>query len=399
MSDLLHVRDFIGPQTFTPSGKKTELFSANLIKGGAVLPYFHHGKLVWMSKPRDHWLTDSVAEQLTNLVVTREHQPHESSHSAAIGLIKGAKPAGDFLAGDVAIFGPEALEAIASGIVQLSPDAMVQLEPVGREVDGVWVDFAQHFPTLDHMALLLEGRHGADLELQRLSDSFPAGALELDLSTLQKITAIQLGGTKMTLEEQLAAAQAELVESQTALGTATAELTAIKDENARLSAENEALQGKVSEIPDQAAILAQAEEALQLYESASGFIASDSFTLIGCLTQRPAMLRLVQQTLAPTAQISDATLGPFCQGLLAATPKKAANNIRATAPAAPTTPAPGTPGTPAAPAAPAAPAQPVNIADGIQTDVQVTVEGTEGYPRPVNPFAGIPGYNKQGMLA
>jgi hypothetical protein len=384
------VNDYIDVPFFHAQGKRTRIFDANLVKGGAVLPYLHQGRLVWMLKDEAAWLSDSVIAQLDNLIVTVDHQDHAYSHDAAVGMVRDPALAKPYVQGRIAIFRPSAIEAISDGVLQLSPDAMVELEPVNREINGRWVDYAQVRPRLDHIAIVPKGRHGNDLML-RASDSIGCDTFSLlDLADVQALRTINLPQSK-NMEEL----QVQLAQAQQDLGAAVAKVQDAEARIVTLEAELVETRTALEAVPSQDQALALATEAIALFDAGRAFMAADTeFTLIGCLTKQTEMLRRIQVALAPTVTIQDSNLSAFCAGLLAAKVQPTATEATNTAPASSNAPAA------------------THVADGVFSNVVLTptatatATATQTVTQPAtanatggssNPFSKL--YSRNGLLA
>lgn len=306
-----------------PSGGcRTQLLEANMVKGGSILPYYQDGRIIWMWKDPDQWLTASVVDQFENLIVVPGHPGHDYSHYNVVGLARDARISDNFIQGNIAMFHPDALSEVASGVNQLSPDAMVRLRPIGREINGQWVDFAQDSPVLDHLGLVRDGRGGADVAIKRIADdaeNLRSICFELDpakIRTTVEFISTDQTGTQMKTVEEL---QAALDTANGQLGSQAATIVQITDERDILqkTVDEQTAQLAAFQAQDSSASIAEAaQSALTLLDSAREF--GIEVTIADCLSNPVGVYRQIQGTLTDSTklQISDEALPMFCAGLI-----------------------------------------------------------------------------------
>jgi hypothetical protein len=320
-----HIRDFVDIQSAPPqTGKRTQVFKANLVKTGSILPYYMNGRIVWMWKDPDHWLTTEVRDQFENLVICEGHRSHEWSHNSPIGLVRDVALADPYIAGSCSIFNPDALQAIFDGANQLSPDANVQLVPIGREIGGVWTDYAQRNVQLDHIAQVPRGRQGEELTmvLQGMKDDgFDLESTAFEISLEQARHTIIISDQMLTTPEIMKTAeelQAELTVTVQQLGEATQTATTMRDERDAAIAERDTAvaQAATLQASDAAAdAVGLATEGMALFNSATAI--GLTVTMVDCITTPIVVYRQIKDTLAPqSATISDEMLPIFCAGML-----------------------------------------------------------------------------------
>jgi hypothetical protein len=388
----MHIRDFVDLQAAPKqTGKRTQTFSANLVKAGSVLPYLMDGRIVWMWKDPAHWYTEDIRDQFENLVICRGHQSPEWSHESPIGMVRDVGMADPYINGTCSIFDQYGLQQIYDGMNQLSPDAVIKLVPIGREINGQWVDFAQDSPILDHIAAVAAGRQGAELTmvLQSMKDhgeSLDSIALELTLAqaqhTIRLSDQIDTNAPTMKTAEELTI---ELTATVTQLGEATQQAVQMRDERdataAQLAEANATIATlQASDATGDATTIAT--EGMALFNSATTL--GLTVTMIDCIKTPLVIYRQIKDTLAPQSMtVSDEMLPVFCAGMLA-------SRTPATTPAA----------APIADAAPATLAEPAtfSLADALQAGTQTSNVAVVQPPagsaakqpyRLPNPLAGI----------
>jgi hypothetical protein len=388
----MHIRDFVDLQAAPKqTGKRTQTFSANLVKAGSVLPYLMDGRIVWMWKDPAHWYTADMRDQFENLVICRGHKSPEWSHESPIGMVRDVSLTDPYINGTCSIFDQYGLQQIYDGMNQLSPDAVIKMVPVGREINGQWVDFAQESPVLDHIAAVAAGRQGAELTmvLQSMKDhgeSLDSIALELTLAQAQHrirlSDQIDTNAPTMKTAEEL---QAELTTTVTQLGEATQQATQMRDErdaNAAQLAEAQATIATLQASDAAGDATTIATEGMALFNSATTL--GLTVTMVDCIKTPLVIYRQIKDTLAPQSMtVSDEMLPVFCAGMLA-------SRTPATTPAA----------APIADAAPATPAEPAtfSLADALQAGTQTSnvavvqppagAAAKQAFKLP-NPLAGI----------
>jgi hypothetical protein len=387
----MHIRDFVDLQPAPKqTGKRTQTFSANLVKAGSVLPYYMDGRIVWMWKDPAHWYTADMRDQFENLVICRGHQSPEWSHESPIGMVRDVSLVDPYISGTCSVFDPSGLRQIYDGMNQLSPDAVIKMVPVGREINGQWVDFAQESPVLDHIAAVAAGRQGAELTmvLQSMKDhgvALDSTAFELTLAqaqhTIRLSDQIDNATTLMKTVEEL---QAELTTTVSQLGEATQQATQMRDERDAATTQLAEAQATIATLQasDAAGDATKlATEGMALYNSATSL--GLTVTMLDCIQTPLVIFRQIKDTLAPQSMtVSDEMLPVFCAGMLASR----------------TTATPAATATPVAPIADAAPTEPAtfSLADALQAGTQTSnvvvvqppATAQQAYKLP-NPLAGI----------
>jgi hypothetical protein len=388
----MHIRDFVDLQPAPKqTGKRTQTFSANLVKAGSILPYYMDGRIVWMWKDPAHWYTADMRDQFENLVICRGHQSPEWSHESPIGMVRDVSLTDPYINGTCSVFDQSGLQQIYDGMNQLSPDAVIKMVPVGREINGQWVDFAQESPVLDHIAAVAAGRQGAELTmvLQSMKDhgeTLDSIALELTLAqaqhTIRLSDQIDTNAPTMKTAEEL---QAELTTTVTQLGEATQQATQMRDERDATAAQLVEAQATIATLQASDAAgdaTTIATEGMALFNSATTL--GLTVTMIDCIKTPLVIYRQIKDTLAPQSMtVSDEMLPVFCAGMLA-------SRTPATTPAA----------APIADAAPTTPAEPAtfSLADALQAGTQTSnvavvqppagAAAKQAFKLP-NPLAGI----------
>jgi hypothetical protein len=314
--------DYMDIAVAPSGGCRTQLWEANMVKGGSILPYYQEGRIIWMWKDPDQWLVPDVVSQFENLIVVPGHPGHDYSHYNVVGMARDARIGDSYIQGNIAMFHPDALNEVAAGVTQLSPDAMVRLRPIGREINGQWVDFAQDSPVLDHLGLVRDGRGGADVAIKRIaddSDALRSICFELDpakLRTTVEFISTDQNGTQMKTVEEL---QAALDTANGQLGSQAATIVQITDERDQLKITVEAQTAQLATFQAQdstAAVAEAAQSALTLLDSAREF--GIVVTIADCLSNPVGVYRQIQGTLTDNSslQISDEALPMFCAGLI-----------------------------------------------------------------------------------
>lgn len=322
----MHIRDFVDLQPAPKqTGKRTQTFSANLVKSGSVLPYYMDGRIVWMWKDPAHWYTTDMREQFENLVICRGHQSPEWSHESPIGMVRDVTLADPYISGTCSVFDQYGLQQIYDGMNQLSPDAVIKMVPIGREINGQWVDFAQESPVLDHIAAVSAGRQGAELTmvLKSMKDAgfaFDSTAFELTLAQAQHT--IRLSDqidTNVRIMKTVEELQAELTTTVAQLGEATQQVTQMRDERDATAAQLAEAQALITTLQASDAAgdaTAIATEGMALFNAATTL--GLTVTMVDCIKTPLVVYRQIKDTLAPQSMtVSDEMLPVFCAGMLA----------------------------------------------------------------------------------
>jgi hypothetical protein len=362
----MHIRDFVDLQPAPKqTGKRTQTFSANLVKAGSILPYYMDGRIVWMWKDPTHWYTADMRDQFENLVICRGHQSPEWSHESPIGMVRDVSLMDPYINGTCSVFDQSGLQQIYDGMNQLSPDAVIKMVPVGREINGQWVDFAQESPVLDHIAAVAAGRQGAELTmvLQSMKDhgeTLDSIALELTLAqaqhTIRLSDQIDTNAPTMKTAEELTI---ELTATVTQLGEATQQAVQMRDERDATAAQLVEANATIATLQASDAAgdaTTIATEGMALFNAATTL--GLTVTMIDCIKTPLVVYRQIKDTLAPQSMtVSDEMLPVFCAGMLASR-----------------TPATTTAAAPIADAAPATSAEPAtfSLADALQAGTQTS---------------------------
>jgi hypothetical protein len=299
---------------FKFSGKKTELWQANLAKSG-IFPYLENGVVHWDWKPPEIWLTEETARFFDNLIVCKDHQPNDISHTKAIGLVKNAYLNGDYISGDTAIFDTSGL---IDGRLQLSPDFIARVEPVLREINGVFVRYKQIPISVDHIALVERGRAGNDVALLHRLDTSDGTAIQIP---------VEFAKQKVEFMDEMEELKSKYNELLTKHGEQSAVLKrmqdsaqtceALQEEIAKLQSDLESAKTHSISVADAAKdnAIKLASDALELVMGAKEVgLTIDISTAI---SDPLSVIKQIKDKITPGVEVSDVDLPIFIKGALA----------------------------------------------------------------------------------